>query len=127
MYTDNYLYMTTSAITTSQRLEKALEFAQYQSTLNRQRKILKEKFEADTIIAFNGGLFKITQEWIGGFDKLATWFIDMNGYPVKINSNEVDNFLLIAKSAYSAALEEYGNSYEILRKQRSVKSLTNHD
>lgn len=111
--------------TTSQRLEAALDFAQYQSTLNRQRKILKEKFEADTILAFNGGLFKITQEWLGGFDRASDWFLDMNGYPTKVDRDRVIEFLNEATVTYRTALNEYGQSYELIRKQRSVKSLTN--
>ncbi len=104
-----------------QQLEKALSFAQYQSTLNQQRKLLKEQFESDTILAYSGGLFKITQEWIGGFDVESEWVLDMNGNPVKIDNSQ--ELLSMARETYKSALMTYGEEYQKLRRQRSVKSL----
>ncbi len=104
-----------------QQLEKALSFAQYQSTLNQQRKLLKEQFESDTILAYSGGLFKITQEWIGGFDLESEWVLDMNGNPVKIDNPR--ELLTMARETYKSALTIYGEEYQKLRRQRSVKSL----
>jgi hypothetical protein len=108
--------------TTNTQLEKALSFAQYQSTLNQQRRLLKEQFESDTIIAYSGGLFKITQEWLGGFDPEAVWVLDMNGNPVGVEN--AAELLAMAKSAYAQALVKYGEEYQKLRRQRSVRSLT---
>jgi hypothetical protein len=105
-----------------QQLEEALSFAQYQSTLNQQRRLLKEQFETDTVVAYNGGLFKITQEWLGGFDSTSSWFLDANGTPILVtNPTELyDN----ARSAYNKAIVQYGEAYQKLRTQRSVRSLT---
>lgn len=105
-----------------QQLEQALSFAQYQSTLNQQRRLLREQFEADTIIAYNGGLFKVTQEWLGGFDVRSTWILDMNGNPTRIETPE--ELRSIAREAYTSALAKYGEEYQKLRRQRSVRSLT---
>jgi hypothetical protein len=105
-----------------QHLEEALSFAQYQTTLNQQRRLLKEQFESDTVVAYNGGLFKITQEWLGGFDLTGRWFLDRNDIPIEITNPK--ELLDIAKDTYFTAIEKYGEEYQMLRKQRSVRSLT---
>ena len=105
-----------------QQLEEALSFAQYQTTLNQQRRLLKEQFESETVVAYNGGLFKITQEWLGGFDKTSHWLLDMNSNPVMIA--DPDDLYQQASSAYKDALAKYGDAYQQLRRQRSVKLLT---
>ena len=105
-----------------QHLEEALSFAQYQTTLNQQRRLLKEQFESNTIVAYNGGLFKITQEWLGGFDLTSRWFLDNNNIPVEITNPK--ELLDIARDTYSRAIYRYGEEYQMLRKQRSVRSLT---
>jgi hypothetical protein len=108
--------------TLDQQLEEALSFAQYQTTLNQQRRLLKEQFETDTIVAHNGGLFKVTQEWLASIDKESNWILDMNRNPVMIaDPNELYE---LARTAYQTALAKYGDAYQQLRRQRSVKSLT---
>lgn len=108
--------------TLDQQLEAALSFAQYQTTLNQQRRLLKEQFETDTVVAYNGGLFKVTQEWLAGIDKESNWILDMNRNPVMIaDPNELYE---LARSAYQSALAKYGDAYQQLRRQRSVKTLT---
>jgi hypothetical protein len=108
--------------TLDQQLEAALSFAQYQTTLNQQRRLLKEQFETDTVVAHNGGLFKVTQEWLGGFDTTSIWVLDMNGNPVVVADPE--NLYQLAAAAYKEALAKYGDAYQQLRRQRSVKTLT---
>ena len=46
---------------TDERLEKALEFANYRQTLFNQKKILQDNCEAQLSYAYNGGTFKIDQ------------------------------------------------------------------
>ena len=105
-----------------QQLEAALSFAQYQTTLNQQRRLLKEQFETDTIVAYNGGLFKITQEWLGGFDSTNEWFLDSREMPVKVDNPQ--ELLEQARKAYKEAIEKYGKAFQDLKTQRSVKRLT---
>jgi len=102
-------------------LNDALSFANYQSTVNQQRILLKQKFDSDCIIAYNGGLFRITQEWLGGFDQKFEWVLDMNNRPVKIENPE--EFYNEANSTYKKALTEYGTEFQNLRTQRNVSSL----
>jgi hypothetical protein len=108
-------------MTTEQHLEKALSFAKYQETLNQQRRLLKEQFEADTLLAHAGGLFRISQEWLGGFDIDNKWVLDLNGTPVQVEDSAA--LLSAAKTAYRTALGQYGEQYQLLRRQRSVRSL----
>lgn len=103
------------------QIEQALSFARYQTSLNQQRKLLKEQFESATILPYNGGLFKITQEWLGGFDKESNWVLDINSNPIHVeNPTELYES---AKETYRNAIATYGEEYQKLRRQRSVRSL----
>jgi hypothetical protein len=103
-------------------IEPALAWAQYQTTLNQQRQLLKERFQADCVVAYNGGLFNITQAWLGGFDPQALWILDANGLPIRVL--DAEKLFQMAKTAYDLALTTYGESYERLRRQRKVRELT---
>jgi len=103
-------------------IEAALTWAQYQTTLNQQRQVLRERFESDTVVAYNGGLFKVTQAWLGGFDFGSSWALDSNGLPIKVLDPQ--GFYQMARDAYTRALAAYGEAYEQLRRQRKVRSLT---
>jgi hypothetical protein len=102
-------------------LDDALSFANYQATLNQQRRRLKEKFDSDCIFVYNGGLFQITQTWLSSFDSNAKWIIDMNGQPVEIVDAKV--LYETAKEAFDRAIAEYGEAFQNLRRQRSVRTL----
>ena len=49
---------------TDQRLEKALEFANYRATLANQKAKLKDRCEAQLNYAYNGGIFHISESLI---------------------------------------------------------------
>jgi len=105
-------------------IEQALSFANYQYTLTKERKLLTQKFQENTIIAYNGGLFKITPEFIAGLKAVRSeWSLDINNNPVKID--DMDAFILEAQLAYDKALNEYGAEFNALRAKRNVKSLVN--
>jgi hypothetical protein len=107
-----------------ENLDQALSFANYQTTLTQQRKLLTQKFQEATVIAYNGGLFKITPELIGGVKNLQSkWLLDMNGTPIKIEN--YGDFLVDAENAYNKAISEYGEEFSSLRLKRNVKSLVN--
>lgn len=109
-------------MTNNNSLETALDFANFQEVFSTQRKLLKQKFDNDCIVAYNGGLFKITQEWLGGFDTSRRWALDINGTPIEILDPPL--FFSTAKAALETALNEYGQAYSLLRQKRSVRSLT---
>jgi hypothetical protein len=105
-----------------QHLEQALSFAQYQTTLNQQKRLLKEKFESDTLFAYNGGLFRITPEFLNGYDTASAWVLDVNRQPIKIDNHQ--EFLDNARVTYRTAIATYGEEFQQLRRQRSVGALT---
>lgn len=105
-----------------ENLEQALEFANYQSTLNKERNFLKQKFQDQTVLAYNGGLFKLTPEFIKSVESLESiWVLDFNGNPVKIDNRS--EFIDLAKKTYIDAITAYGESYQVIRSKRNVKSL----
>lgn len=106
-----------------QELEQALAFAEYQTTLNNQRALIRQRFQDDQLLAYNGGLFKITLEFIGGLEALGDsgWAIDVNGNPISITNPE--EFIIKARETWDRAVNTYGEAYEQLKKQRSVKAL----
>ena len=46
------------------RLQQALDFSQYMTTLNNQKRLLLEKFYENCILYYNGGKFTVTPELI---------------------------------------------------------------
>jgi hypothetical protein len=103
-------------------LEQALEFANYQLTLSQQKRIIKQRFEDQCVVAFAGGLFKVTPEFIAGTAFLTdTWVIDSNNNP--INVGPIKSFIDLCIKTYNDALIDYGLAYEQIKKQRSVSSL----
>jgi hypothetical protein len=105
-------------------LDKALAFANYQVTLTEQKKLLKQKFDDACIVASNGGLFQITLTFLSGIKTIseeAQWVQDANGNPIWIAN--ISEFVTVCYNTYHNALSVYGQSYEQLKKQRSVKSL----
>ena len=105
-----------------ENLEKALSFANYQFTLTKQRKLLAEKFKENTVLAYNGGLFQITPEFIAGMKTTRTTYVlDMNGNPIKID--DLDEFILRSQETYESAINSYGEEFAALRTKRNVKAI----
>ncbi len=105
-------------------LEQALSFANYQYTLTKERKLLAQKFQENIVLAHNGGLFKVTPEFVAGLKAVRSeWALDINNNPVKIE--DLDAFILEAQLVWEKAITEYGNEFTALRSKRNVKSLVN--
>lgn len=105
-----------------ENLEQALSFANYQTTLTHQRKLLTQKFQEGTVFAYNGGLFKLTLEFIGAVKIFQPPFVlDSNGTPIKIDDYET--FIAEMEEVYKIAVETYGKEFSALRVKRNVKSL----
>jgi hypothetical protein len=105
-----------------ENLEQALSFANYQGTLTRQRKLIAQKFQEETVMAYNGGLFKITPELLAGVQELqSNWILDSNGNPIKVD--DLTDFIDKAKDLYDTAITNYGTEFSALRLKRNVKSL----
>lgn len=111
-----------------ERLEKALEFANFMVTLNNQKRSLKEKYHTDCLYYHSGGTFKITKDLITfiktlvdlGNDK-ETIVVDDNDLPIRVD--DLKKFLDDIIDQYFIASNSYYNDYQLLKKNRSVEAL----
>lgn len=110
-----------------ERLQKALEFANYRQTLNNQLHKSKTKAEGLLIFAKNGGNFKVGQELICFLDYLVrsgmneATLLDANNIPVQIQ--DIPSFLKEVTTRYFEVANDYLKEYQTIRKARSVKSI----
>lgn len=110
-----------------ERLQKALEFANYRQTLNKQLQKLKIRAEGELIFAKNGGSFTINRELICFLDYLnrtgvvEAALLDDNNLPILIA--DVSGFLKDITARYFEVTTDYLKEYQEIRKSRSVKSI----
>lgn len=111
-----------------EQLKQALDFANYRQTLAIQRRTLKEKIDAKLTFGFNGGLFKINRELISFVETLLTKnrtsgvvLLDQNENPILVD--DLQQFQEDILSRYFEATNEYFESYQNLKKSRSVEKL----
>ena len=110
------------------RLEQALEYANYKVTVFQQKQNLKLRLDQLLTYAHNGGIFKISENLISFVDALVrrevieVVLIDSRGNPVKIT--DLVTFQDEIFSLYFEATNEYHAEHEKLRKARSVKQAT---
>jgi len=110
-----------------ERLQKALEFANYRQTLNAH--LHKSKIKAETLLMFskNGGNFIINEQLICFLDYLIrneyseATLLDSNKAPIHIA--DVSAFLKEVTMRYFEVTNDYLNEYQTLRKSRSVRSI----
>lgn len=111
----------------SERLNKALAFANYRQTLNNQLLKLKIRAEGTLILAKNGGSFTVGQELICFLDYLvrnsmtSATILDDNNNPVEIT--DVPAFLKDVTTRYFEVTNDYLREYQEIRKSRNVKSI----
>jgi len=112
-----------------ERLEKALDFANFMVTLNNQKRSLREKYYTECVYYHNGGSFSISKDLItfvktlidlGNTDQVV--LIDNNDLPVRIEN--LNQFLDDIIDQYFIASNNYYNEYQLLKKNRSVEALT---
>lgn len=111
----------------SSKLEKALEFANYRTTLNVQHNALKAKVQTLLSYSINGGTFEISQELISFIklllDKEYTDAVLLDTYNNPIQIENLDDFLEEILSRYFEAVNEYHAEYQKIRKARKVHKL----
>jgi hypothetical protein len=112
-----------------ERLEQALEFANFMVTLNNQKRSLREKYYTECIYYHNGGSFGITKDLItfvktlidlGNTEQVV--LIDNNDLPIRIEN--LAQFLDDIIDQYFIASNNYYIEYQSLKKNRSVEALT---
>ncbi len=110
-----------------EKLEKALEFSNYQKTLHLQKENLKIRLEHMLLLKFDNNIFLCSMELINFIQTCITnkfesvVILDIHNNPVKINQLRdcLDSLLLIYQTAYN----EYFDRYETLKKARNVKKV----
>lgn len=111
-----------------ERLLKALEHANYKSTIAQQQKNLKLKFANDLLYAQNGGIFTVSPALLAMVDLLIRQkqsdaiLLDDKNVPIRIANLEL--FLEEILSVYGEATNDYHISWESLKKARSVEAAT---
>jgi hypothetical protein len=111
----------------NERLEKALEFANYRQTLNTQLHKIKIKADGSLILAKNGGTFSVSPELIGFLDYLnrigmtEAAVLDRNRVPVQIS--DLPEFLKEVTTRYFEVTNDYLKEYQTIRKARNIKSI----
>lgn len=115
-----------------ERLEKALEFANYMKTLSNQRRVLQEQFKESLVYFYNGCQFTINVELINYANMLVeknittdVVFVDDNEIPTSVN--DVGIFLEDIQDQYFQALNKYHSEYTKLKSNRSIEKLVDHD
>ena len=107
----------------SNRLTKALEFANYRITLNNQQAQLKAKVDSLLSYSINGGTFTIDTNLIT-FCKILLDEGDKDAILLDIYNNpisvDLESFYEEIKSRYYEVTNEYYVEYEKLRKARKV-------
>jgi len=113
------------------RLQKAMEHAQFRASLDTQRRNLKTRLEADILLASGGGIFRCDASLIGFVSGLIAMghsdavVLDTKENPIKITDLTVFRDDLVM--TYTGAMNSYHAGYEKLRKARNVKTLLSLD
>lgn len=115
-----------------ERLNKALDFANYRKTFSVQRKTLKEKIDAELTYGFNGGIFKIDRELLNFVEMLIykdrsenVVLLDVNDNPILVE--DLLEFRETIFDRYFTATNKYYEDYKTLKSSRSVEKLISYE
>lgn len=101
-------------------IEQLVEQVKRSTDYQINKRILREKMQADLHLTFNGGMFKITPELLG---LVATWPVDWIVLEdIYQNPIEVDRtvFLAQAQQLYSKTMSEWRTQHDKLKRFRKV-------
>jgi len=111
--------------TMDERLQQALEHANYRQTLGIERKRLKDKALAELVIAYNGGIFTVDRTLIGFINSIKDYgsavILDDNEYPVEIE--DLEAFSSKVLSAYFEVTNRYLTDYNEIKQKRTAAKL----
>jgi hypothetical protein len=109
------------------RLQKALDFANYRQTLNNQLQKLKIRTEGMLMYAEAGGKFTINRELICFMDYLVrsgqetSTIFDDNNSPIHIADTKL--FLSKISERYASVANDCLQEAQTIKKSRNVKSI----
>lgn len=84
------------------------------------KKLLKEKIEADLHLSHSNGLFKITPEliaFVSCWDQEILYLKDIYDNPIELNRSE---FLYSIKEHYQRIMNEWHQQYHEIKKIRKI-------
>jgi hypothetical protein len=109
-------------------LKAALDFSNFNQTLNTQRRLIKEKLESRLIYGHGGGIFKIDRSLIVFVQMLIDQgrienvpIVDINDNPVMVP--DLEKFRDEIFDRYFSATTDYLNEFNKIKKSRSVEKL----
>jgi hypothetical protein len=111
-----------------ERLEKALNAANFMATFNNQREILKQEYEEKLLYHYNGFRFTVNKELINFIFNVSNLeideivLIDDNSNPCLVEKTK--KFKEDIFDIYFKASNEYYQKFLELKKKRSVFKLT---
>lgn len=109
------------------RLQKALDFANYRITLFNTKENIKLKVDSMLNHATNGGMFKVTLELINftklliDMDQNVVVLVDVNGNPIEIV--DIQKFHKDLLSKYFQATNYYYTEWTKVKGARALKDL----
>ena len=110
-----------------ERLEKALDFANYRITLGNQQRTLKQRIQVLQTVHYARGVFFADAPTISfvktliDCDKTESIIIDSKENPVLVE--DLKDFMDTLVSAYSESMNEFKVQSDKIKKSRNIKSL----
>ena len=110
-----------------ERLEKALEFANYRITLGNQKRTLKQRTLVLQTVHYAKGVFHANPTTIAfvktliDLDREQAIIVDTKENPIQID--DLEEFLETLVSAYAEASNAYKVQAEKIKKARNIKAL----
>jgi hypothetical protein len=110
-----------------ERLQKALEFSNYNLTITNEKRNIKNRVNQLQIVHHAGGVFLAQPETIAFVKALVdlghkeSIVIDTKENPIRIS--DLKELLEKLVNAYTSATQEFEVEYNKLRKSRSIKSI----
>lgn len=112
------------------RLEKALDFANFRMILSTRQKNLKKLFDNKLLFHYDSGIFKAVPEFLTFIDTIRKTeesfiFIDQNDTPILIE--DLKAFYQEALDKYKTSLSQYYESYQKLTEARDIRKALDWD
>lgn len=110
-----------------ERLQKALEFSNYNLTFTNQKQNIKNRVNQIKIVHVSGGVFSAEPALISFIKTLMdtglteSVIVDDKENPIEVKN--LNDFFQTLISAYTSATTEYEAEYAKLKKMRSIKKI----
>lgn len=110
-----------------ERLEKALEFANYRTTLSNQKRNIRTRMQVLQSVQYNNGSFLADERTISFTSALlsagkdSAIVVDTKDNPIDID--DLKEFLDILISAYIEATNEYKSQMDKIKRARNIKKI----